>query len=47
VEALWSQFENFMGQPEENEEGSEGKRKVSGESEEHPIKKEEDDETMH
>ncbi|KAJ5636354.1 DASH complex subunit Dad1 [Penicillium longicatenatum] len=46
VEALWSQFENFMGQPEENEEGGEGKRQVSGESEEHPIKKEEDDETM-
>lgn len=35
VEALWSQFENFMGRPEEQ--GAEtgngnGKRKVSGES---------------
>lgn len=46
MEALWSQFENFMGQPEENEESGESKRKVSGESEGHPIKKEEDDETM-
>lgn len=35
-----------MGQPEENEEGVESKRKVSGESEGHPIKKEEEDETM-
>ncbi|KAJ5747050.1 uncharacterized protein N7511_008746 [Penicillium nucicola] len=39
VEALWSQFENFMGRPEEEgEEGGDGnnnnngKRKVSGES---------------
>ncbi|KAJ5106800.1 hypothetical protein N7456_003475 [Penicillium angulare] len=45
VEALWSQFENFMGQNQEAEESSQGKRKVSGESEgqDHPIKKEEDD----
>lgn len=35
-----------MGQPEENEESGESKRKVSGESEGHPVKKEEDDETM-
>ncbi|CAI7641607.1 unnamed protein product [Penicillium pancosmium] len=33
VEALWSQFENFMGrQEEELEEASQGKRNVSGES---------------
>ncbi|KAI2731778.1 hypothetical protein DTO012A8_10219 [Penicillium roqueforti] len=35
VEALWSQFENFMGRPEEQgEEAGNGnvKRKVSGES---------------
>ncbi|OQE32094.1 hypothetical protein PENSTE_c001G07075 [Penicillium steckii] len=33
VEALWSQFENFMGRPEEElEEAAQGKRKVSGES---------------
>ena len=29
VEALWSQFENFMGRPEEEVE-EQGKRKVSG-----------------
>ncbi|KAJ5746253.1 hypothetical protein N7520_011435 [Penicillium odoratum] len=45
VEALWSQFENFMGQSEETE-GGETKRKASGGSEDHPIKKEEDDETV-
>jgi DASH complex subunit DAD1 len=34
VEALWSQFENFMGRPEEEgEEAGQGKRHVSGESE--------------
>ncbi|KAJ5371023.1 uncharacterized protein N7496_007115 [Penicillium cataractarum] len=34
VEALWSQFENFMGRPEEElEEAGQGKRAVSGESE--------------
>ncbi|KAJ5587162.1 uncharacterized protein N7459_002927 [Penicillium hispanicum] len=34
VEALWSQFENFMDRPEdEAEEGGNGKRKVSGENE--------------
>lgn len=34
VEALWSQFENFMGRPEEDiEEAAQGKRQVSGESE--------------
>lgn len=34
VEALWSQFENFMGRPEEEiEEAAQGKRQVSGESE--------------
>ena len=34
VEALWSQFENFMGRPEEElEEAGQGKRTVSGESE--------------
>ncbi|KAJ5433288.1 uncharacterized protein N7458_012444 [Penicillium daleae] len=33
VEALWSQFENFMGRPEEElEEAAQGKRTVSGES---------------
>ena len=35
MEALWSQFENFMGRPEEQGEDSgngNGKRKVSGES---------------
>ncbi|KGO75492.1 DASH complex, subunit Dad1 [Penicillium italicum] len=35
VEALWSQFENFMGRPEEQGEeagNGNGKRKVSGES---------------
>lgn len=34
VEALWSQFENFMGRAEEQgeESGGNGKRKVSGES---------------
>jgi DASH complex subunit DAD1 len=33
VEALWSQFENFMGrQEEELEEASQGKRNVSGEN---------------
>ncbi|KAJ5209816.1 hypothetical protein N7449_004195 [Penicillium cf. viridicatum] len=33
VEALWSQFENFMGRAEEQgEEAGNGKRKVSGES---------------
>jgi DASH complex subunit DAD1 len=40
VEALWSQFENFMGQPEEESQDSgNGKRKVSGESDV-PIKSE-------
>ena len=40
VEALWSQFENFMGRPEEEvEESGNGKRKVSGESDA-PIKSE-------
>ncbi|KAJ5629425.1 hypothetical protein N7528_003082 [Penicillium herquei] len=45
VEALWSQFENFMGQSEETEQNAEGKRKVSGESEgqDKPIKQEEDE----
>lgn len=34
VEALWSQFENFMGRPEEElEEAGQGKRTVSGGSE--------------
>ncbi|KAF3384569.1 hypothetical protein F1880_002790 [Penicillium rolfsii] len=34
VEALWSQFENFMGRPEEElEEAAQGKRTVSGGSE--------------
>jgi DASH complex subunit DAD1 len=33
VEALWSQFENFMGRPEEEVEEAQGKRHVSGESE--------------
>ncbi|KAJ5101983.1 hypothetical protein NUU61_004205 [Penicillium alfredii] len=34
VEALWSQFENFMARPdEEGEDNANGKRKVSGESE--------------
>lgn len=33
MEALWSQFENFMGRSEEElEEAAQGKRKVSGES---------------
>ncbi|KAJ5246428.1 hypothetical protein N7468_001411 [Penicillium chermesinum] len=32
VEALWSQFENFMGRPDDqNEEAGGAKRKVSGE----------------
>lgn len=36
VEALWSQFENFMGRPEEEiEEAAQGTRQVSGESEGH------------
>ncbi|KAJ5697853.1 hypothetical protein N7488_011537 [Penicillium malachiteum] len=45
VEALWSQFENFMGQSEETEQNAEGQRKVSGESEgqDKPIKQEEDE----
>lgn len=34
VEALWSQFENFMGRPEEEiEDPAQGKRHASGESE--------------
>ncbi|KAJ5690454.1 hypothetical protein N7462_004846 [Penicillium macrosclerotiorum] len=34
VEALWSQFENFMGRPEEElEDAAQGKRNVSGETE--------------
>jgi DASH complex subunit DAD1 len=33
VEALWSQFENFMGRPEEEVEEAQGKRHVSGENE--------------
>ena len=33
VEALWSQFENFMGPPEEESEEAAGRRKVSGEQE--------------
>lgn len=41
VEALWSQFENFMGQAESEEQG---KRKVSEESV--AIKKEEGDSGM-
>ncbi|KAJ5123190.1 hypothetical protein N7448_009287 [Penicillium atrosanguineum] len=49
VEALWSQFENFMGRPEEEvEEAFQGKRHVSGESEKH-VKSEtphKDDESM-
>jgi DASH complex subunit DAD1 len=50
VEALWSQFENFMGrQEEELEEAGQGKRKVSGESAGHGSsggqhKQEEDEE---
>ncbi|KAJ5893689.1 hypothetical protein N7495_005380 [Penicillium taxi] len=45
VEALWSQFENFMARPEEEVEDGTGKRKVSGESEsrEPVIKKDEND----
>ncbi|KAJ5782667.1 hypothetical protein N7457_004441 [Penicillium paradoxum] len=40
VEALWSQFENFMGRAEEEaEEGGNAKRKASEESDV-PIKKE-------
>ncbi|KAJ5558828.1 hypothetical protein N7535_009290 [Penicillium sp. DV-2018c] len=43
VEALWSQFENFMGRPEDEvEETVTGKRKVSGGSDV-PIKSEEQD----
>lgn len=33
MEALWSQFENFMGRPEEEVEETQGQRHVSGESE--------------
>ncbi|OQE44779.1 hypothetical protein PENCOP_c002G03388 [Penicillium coprophilum] len=48
VEALWSQFENFMGRPEEQgEEAGDGneKRKVSGESDasKSGVKREEDE----
>ncbi|KAJ6113482.1 hypothetical protein N7523_006799 [Penicillium sp. IBT 18751x] len=49
VEALWSQFENFMGKQEEEAEGAvQGKRHVSGESD-RQVKSEtphEDDESM-
>ncbi|KAJ5497140.1 hypothetical protein N7463_009127 [Penicillium fimorum] len=47
VEALWSQFENFMGRPEEQGEASNdnGKRKVSGENDasKSGVKREEDE----
>ncbi|CAI7592840.1 unnamed protein product [Penicillium glandicola] len=44
VEALWSQFENFMGRSEEQEEAGSGNgKKVSGESDVSGVKRENDE----